>query len=122
MTHSGIGRIVNDDNALFEITPPTLAHNEGNSGTTAYTFNVTLSNPNTGPVSVQVNTQNGAGGSGAVAPSDYTALVNHTVTFNPGDPLSKPVTVLVNGDILNEVTETFTVVLSNPTGTGVALG
>ena len=40
----------------------------------------------------------------------------------PGDPLSKQVTVLVNGDILNEANENFTVVLSSPTGVGVSLG
>ena len=59
MGGTGIGRIVNDDTAVVSITPPTVTLNEGNSGTTAFTFNVTLSNPNAGVVTVQVNTQDG---------------------------------------------------------------
>ena len=82
---------------------------EGNSGTTSYTFNVTLSAATTATVKVDYATADGT----ATAPSDYIALPTTTLTFNPGD-LTKPVTVLVNGDTSNEPDETFTVNLTNP--------
>ncbi|MEX2188054.1 MAG: Calx-beta domain-containing protein [Pirellulales bacterium] len=83
---------------------------ESNSGTTTMTFNVTLSTASTAPVSVTVNTTNGTA---TTTDSDYVAITNQTLTFNPGDPLTKTVTVTINGDTRVEANETFTVNLSN---------
>ncbi|MFN8524593.1 MAG: Calx-beta domain-containing protein [Chloroflexota bacterium] len=81
-------------------------------GSTNATFTVSLSTPNSRTVTVQAQTANGAGATGAVAGSDYTA-VNVTVTFNAGET-SKPVVVPVLGDTADEPNETYTVNLSAP--------
>jgi hypothetical protein len=83
---------------------------EGNSGTTSFTFTVTLSPASTGPVTVDFATADGT----AAAPGDYTAA-SGTLTFAPGE-LTKTITVSANGDTLCEPDETFFVNLSNPTG------
>jgi hypothetical protein len=79
---------------------------EGNTGTVAATFAVTLSVASTQAVTVTYATSNGT----ATAGSDYQAK-SGTVTFAPGET-SKPVTVLVNGDHVAEQNETFVVNLS----------
>lgn len=84
--------------------------NEGNTGNTAFTFNVTLSTASAQAVTVAYATANGT----ATAGSDYTAA-NGTVTFNPNET-TKPVTVNVTGDTVVELTENFFVNLTNPTG------
>jgi hypothetical protein len=76
----------------------------------ALTFNVSLSAPQTAPVTVQFATADGT----AMAPGDYTAA-SGTVTFAPGD-VSEDVVVQSIDDALVEGTETFDVNLSNPTG------
>ena len=81
---------------------------EGNSGTTAFNFTVTLS-----AVSAQVVTVNYAAADGtAQAGSDYQPA-SGLLTFIPGET-SKPVAVMVNGDTQAEPNETFLVNLSNP--------
>lgn len=103
-------------------TQPTLSisnvtQNEGNSGTTPFIFNVTLSGETTQPVTVSYATANGT----ATAPSDYNALPQIPLTFNPGD-LTKAVTVLVNGDTTIEPNETFSVNLGGALNAGIANG
>lgn len=88
--------------------------NEGNSGTTPATFTVTLDQPSPKPVTVNYATANGT----ATAPADYVAA-NGTVTFAPGQT-SKQITVLVNGDTVDEPNETFTVNLSSASGAGIS--
>ena len=83
---------------------------EGNAGTVAAAFAVTLSHAAAGPVSVDWATAAGT----ATPLADYTSG-SGTVTFAAGE-VSKTVTVLVNGDFLDEADETFTVTLSNPSG------
>lgn len=94
---------------------------EGNSGTVNATFTVTLSAASGKTVTVNYATADGT----ATAPGDYTAIANTPLTFNPGDT-SKTVTVLVTGDAIDEVNETFTVNLANPSnatiGTGTGTG
>ena len=80
---------------------------EGNSGTTAFAFNVSLSVPYDRPVTVAYATADGT----AAAGSDYAAALG-TVTFAAGET-SQSVTVLVNGDRLVEDTEGFSLNLSN---------
>ena len=84
---------------------------EGNSGTTPFTFTVSLSAAYNMPVTVNYATANGT----AAAGGDYTAA-SGTLTFEPGQPTSQTVTVLVNGDRLFEPNETFFVNLSTPDG------
>ena len=83
---------------------------EGNSGTTPFTFTVSLSMAYDRPVTVDYATADGTAADG----SDYSAAAG-TVTFAPGET-SQAVTVLVNGDRLVEQTESFSVNLSNPSG------
>ncbi len=82
---------------------------EGNSGTTAATFTVSLSATYSQTVSVHYSTAD----QDAVAGSDYEAA-SGTLTFAPG-VTSRSVTVLVNGDRVAEQTESFSLVLSSPT-------
>jgi hypothetical protein len=89
---------------------------EGNSGTVAATFTVTLSPGSTEPVTVAYTTLSGSATTG----SDYQAA-SGTLTFAPGET-SKTVTVLVNGDRLGEPNETFVVNLSSPTNATVSDG
>jgi hypothetical protein len=105
----GVGTIVDDDPA------PSLSINdvsayEGSSGTTNFTFTVSLSAASGQTVSVTYATANGT----ATAPSDYTAVPATTLTFNPGET-TKTVTVAVVGDTVAEANETFFVNLSAPT-------
>lgn len=115
----GTGTIVNDDGTpIISIDNPSFA--EGNSGTTPAAFTVSLSNPSSSPVTVQFATSDGT----AAAGSDYAATMG-TLTFTPGQT-SQSITVLVNGDLVTEPDETFTVGLTSPVnatlGTGTATG
>jgi hypothetical protein len=83
---------------------------EGNSGTAPATFNISLSAPASGSVSVNWMTANGT----ATAAADYAAG-SGTVSFATGETV-KTVTVLVNGDTADEPNETFYVNLTSPSG------
>jgi hypothetical protein len=111
----GIATIINDD------TPPTISINdvtvtEGNSGTTAATFNITLSAASSQTVSVQYQTVDGTA---TAADADYTSVSPTFVTFNPGET-SKTVTVAVKGDTKVETNETFGVKLIQSLNASVA--
>jgi hypothetical protein len=80
---------------------------EGNSGTISLSFVVSLSVIYDAAVTVSYATQNGS----ATAGSDYAAAAG-TLTFAPGDT-SETIAVVVNGDRLVELDETFLVRLSN---------
>ncbi len=89
--------------------------NEGNSGSTTFTFTVTLS-----PASGQIVTVNYATANGtATAGSDYAAIPSTQLTFLPGET-TKPVNVTVDGDTVIEPDETFTVDLSAATNANLA--
>lgn len=83
---------------------------EGDAGTSPMEFTVTLDRPSPGPVTVQWATADGT----AAAPDDFAAASGE-VTFSPGT-VSRPVTVQVRGDTIEESDETFRVDLSDPTG------
>ncbi len=105
--------ILNGQSLSMPTVLPSLTINdvtitEGNSGTLLATFEVKLSKASLDTVTVQYGTGNGT----AIAGSDYTAT-SGTITFAPGQT-SKIITVPVNGDLLNEINETFTINLSNP--------
>ena len=96
------------------ITVNDVTVTEGNSGTTAATFTVSLSAAYGQPVSVHYATADGS----AVAGSDYQAA-SGTLTFAPG-VTSQTITVLVNGDRDAESTEFFLLLLTSPTNAFVA--
>ncbi|HEY1189381.1 MAG TPA: Calx-beta domain-containing protein, partial [Gemmata sp.] len=118
-TGAGTGTITNDD-PVPSASIGDVTQAEGDSGSTSFTFTVTLSAVGGQTVTVNYTTADGT----AVAGSDY-ASASGTLTFAAGET-SKTVTVLVNGDTTNEATETFAVNLSNPTnatiGTGAGTG
>ena len=96
-----------------EVTPPPqvsitdVSLLEGNSGTTDFVFDVSLSKANDEVITVDYTTADGT----AIAGKDYTAT-NGTLTFNTGET-SKTVTVSVAGENRVELDETFFINLSN---------
>src|SRR5205085_6961111 len=87
---------------------------EGNTGTKAATFTVTLSTASSQSVTVAYTTADGS----ATAGSDYQTA-SGTLTI-PAGQTSGTITVLVNGDRLAEPNETFFVNLSIPTNATIA--
>jgi hypothetical protein len=116
---TGTGTIVDND------PPPTVSINdvtltEGQSGTKAFTFTISLSAASGKATSVNWASADGT----ATQPGDYTAA-SGTANFTAGTT-QQQVTVNVNGDVAAESDETFTVNLASPvdltvndgTGTG----
>jgi hypothetical protein len=89
---------------------------EGNIGTRAATFTVTLSAASSQPVTLLYATASDT----ATAGSDYQAA-SGTLTI-PAGQTSGTISVLVNGDRLAEPNETFVVNLSSPTNASIADG
>ena len=85
-----------------------LTVTEGDSGTTAAVFEVTMSAASGQQVTADYETANGT----ATAGVDYQAK-SGTLTFAPGDT-RKTILVVVQGDTVEEGDETFTVTLRNP--------
>jgi chitinase len=110
---TGVGTIV-DDEPRISISDTTVT--EGNTGSRSATFTVTLSAAYDAPVTVNYATADGS----ATVGSDYQAT-SGTLTI-PAGQTSGTITVLVNGDRLAEVNETFVVNLSGPTNAGIADG
>lgn len=105
-----------DDDPPPVVSINNVTQNEGNSGTTAFTFTVSLTAASSQPVGISYTTANGT----ATAPGDYAAVQGELI-FDPGQT-SKQVTVFVVGDFNNEPTETFTVLLSSPGGASIGDG
>ena len=108
-------------NPRNSVTVPSLSIddvslNEGDSGTTSFTFTVSLSAPaGAGGVTFDIATADDT----AASPSDYTAksLTAQTIPVNSS---SYTFTVLVNGDTTTEPAESFFVNVTNVTGATVA--
>jgi hypothetical protein len=114
---TGTGIIGNDDpSSGVAVGIGNAAVVEGNVGSRAVRFAVTLSAPSTSTVSVHYATAPGT----ATAGSDF-ASVSGTLSF-PSGVTSLPVPVTVNGDTTFETSETFTVTLSAPVGATIARG
>ena len=108
------GTITNDDaKPVATISSPTVT--EGNSGTKAMTFTITLSEVSSLPTSFSFATSNGTATS-----SDYTAK-SGTVTIAAGQSTGT-ITVAINGDKTLEPDETFNLTLSAPTNATLAGG
>ncbi len=113
--------------AADPVPPPSISindvtMNEGNSATTNFEFTVTLSNPPSGNFTIMVNyaTANGTATAGACANgADYVAVSGQLTLNRPNQ--SRMVTVPVCGDTVFEPNETFSVNLSNPTGSGAVI-
>lgn len=82
---------------------------EGNNGTTNLVFTVTLSAASAATVNVSYASANGTA---QTSDNDYQST-SGTLTFNPGD-LTKPITVVINGDQKTELDETVLVNLTDP--------
>ncbi|MEO0092412.1 MAG: Calx-beta domain-containing protein, partial [candidate division WOR-3 bacterium] len=104
-----IGTILNDDD-MPTMSINDVSHYEGNAGTTAYVFTVSLSNPSYQTITVDYST---ADNTATIADNDYTAE-SGSLTFSSGD-VAKTITVYVNGDNKYELDETFYVNLTNLT-------
>lgn len=92
--------------------------NEGNAGTTTFSFTVSLSAPaGAGGVTFDIATADNT----ATQPSDYTAklLTGQTI---PAGSSTYTFDVLVNGDVTPEANETFFVNVTNVTGVTVSDG
>ncbi|HEX5702834.1 MAG TPA: Calx-beta domain-containing protein [Pyrinomonadaceae bacterium] len=97
-------------NCQPEITINDVTVTEGNVGTVNATFTVSLSSASAQTVTVNFVT---ADGTATLAGNDYQTN-SGMLTFNPGD-LTQTITVLVNGDTLDEASENFFVNLSGAT-------
>lgn len=110
------GAIQNDDTSTLTLAGASVV--EGNTGTQPLNIVLTSSNASAIPLTATINTTNGT----AVAPSDFVAIAGQTVTVPPGaagQTVQIPVTV--NGDLVVEGNETFTLALSAPSA-GAAVG
>ena len=106
---TGVG-LIRDDDSTPGISIGDTSVVEGNSGTTAAVFRISLSAPSTVPVSVSFRTVDGS----ARSPADYQARTG-TVEFQPGQQAAD-ISVSVVGETLREPDEDFFVVLSNAVG------
>ena len=105
---SGLGTIQNDDSATISVGDVSLA--EGDTGTTSFAFDVTLSGDVAGGFTVSYST---ADGSATTGDADYAAA-SGTLTFTGTDTETQTITVAVTGDTVVEGDETFTVALGTP--------
>ena len=112
----GLGTIQNDD-VQPSLAIADLTQFEGTGGSTAFTFQLTLSAPSGFPVSGSLSTTDGS----AVAPGDYAASVLVPFTFPPGTT-STGITVQVVADAAAEPVEDFTASLALVAGAAVADG
>ncbi len=106
---------ITDDDTAPTISITDVSLNEGDAGTTVFSFNVTLSAASGFSVTVDYATADGS----ATAGTDYTAIATTTLTFAPG-VTSMPVNVNVTGDLSLETDETFFVNLTNPSNATIA--
>jgi hypothetical protein len=100
--------IQNDDGPVppgpkVHVDPGDQSVKEGNSGTTAVTYNISLDSPATGTTVVSYST---ADGTATAASGDYQAKTG-SVTFTAGQKGPIAITVLINGDTTVEPDETF---------------
>lgn len=118
---NNVSVLLNDGNWTPSPTMPTLRVSdanvtEGNTGTVAATFTITLSAASTETVTVAYVTGDGT----ATVGSDYQST-GGTITFAPGET-AKTITVPIIGDRLPELKETFAVNLSAATNATIADG
>jgi predicted extracellular nuclease len=113
----GQGTITNDDVALPVLSINDVAHAEGNSGVTTYQFTVSMDATSASDVTFNIDT---ADDTATTADNDYVTL-STAGTITAG-LTSTTVDVTVNGDANIELTETFQVNLSSPSGATIGDG
>ena len=112
----GAGNILDDDAARLTIGDATVT--EGDSGTTNVQFIVSLNRPAfAGGATFDIAT---ADGTATTADGDYQPVTLTGVTIPEGQT-QYVLDVLVNGDTTDEANETYTVNVTNLSGTGVVL-
>ena len=113
-SNRGTGFINDDDGPTISINDVTVT--EGNSGTKAATFTLTLSGPSVEAIAIRAITAPGT----ATAATDYNSI-DLVVIFQPGT-VTRTFDVGIIGDTNLELNETFSVNLSDPFGTTIADG
>jgi len=106
---SAVGTILNDD-PLPGLSVQDVLRLEGNTGTRAFVFGITLSNPTVSTITVHYAT---ADSSAQASDQDYLP-VSGTVTIPPRALSDTTIHVSVIGDTILEPKETFLVRLSDP--------
>jgi hypothetical protein len=112
---SGLGTIIDDD-AAPALSVDDVSLSEGNAGTTTATFTVTQSAVSGQAVTFDWTTAAGT----ATAGTDYVAA-SGSKTIAAGSTTTT-FTVTVNGDVMDEIDETFGITLSNPGNATIADG
>ena len=100
---------------IVSLSPAQITHDETQNGVTTFDFTVTLSTTISATTTVTYTINDGTA---TIADADYIDN-DHTLTFNPGDPLIQNITVEVNGDIEFEADEYFTVKLNSSTNSTI---
>ncbi|WP_425618742.1 Calx-beta domain-containing protein [Anatilimnocola sp. NA78] len=115
--NAGTGTIQNDDQITASITKE-LKINEGNTGTTAFEFTVTIDQVSAVDVVIPWTFANVT-----TADSDFSGTLTKSgkITIPAGQTSVKIPSFLANGDTTIEADETFTVTLGTPETAGVAL-
>lgn len=110
----GTGFIIDNDGPTISVND--VGVTEGNSGTKAATFTLTLSGPSVEAIAIRATSTPGT----ATASSDYNSI-NVVVTFQPGT-VTRTFDVEMIGDTNLESNETFFVNISETFGTTIADG
>ncbi|MBI3243982.1 MAG: FecR domain-containing protein [Chloroflexi bacterium] len=108
--------ITNDDlQPTVNITPGTVAVVEpgGLGATSILTFDVTLSTASGQTITVDYATVEGSGDGFAKDGADYVGKTTTTLTFPPNTVGPQTISITIKGDVLNEMNESFDLVLSN---------
>jgi Calx-beta domain len=113
-SNRGNGFINDDDGPTISINDVTLT--EGNSGTKAATFTLTLSGPSVEAIAIRSITAPGT----ATASSDYNSI-DSVVIFQPGT-VTRTVDVAIIGDTDLESNETFFVNVTETFGASISDG
>ncbi|RYX84532.1 hypothetical protein EON83_09270 [bacterium] len=116
---TGTITIIDDDaTPVVSITGPNPTREGSNGGVTNFVFRVALDRPSSTPITVNYAVNNGT----AIADSDFTLPTGNVLTFPAGTIGPLNIVVPVIADRLNEDDETFSVLLSAPTGARIGVG
>jgi len=107
-TLSATGIILNDDQTILTLSAFDASKNEGNTGTTPFTFRATLGNPVQDGFTIGYVTNEGTA---TLADMDYMDNDN-SLLFTGTENEFHDITILVNGDNVVEANETFEVALT----------
>ena len=113
---SATQQITDDDQVKVSFTSVPNS-DELNSASSAFNFDVTLSNPSSVAITFTYKTQDGTA---TTADNDYASITTGTITFAANTAtLTQTIPVNVNGDLLLEDDETFKLVLENLNSSGL---